>query len=124
MDRLRILSPEIHGVLDYPMAGALMAAPNLFGFNRRRGPSVTIPRILGGMALGQSAMTDYRPGLVRTLPMRAHLAMDAVMGSFLALSPFLFGFFKRPRKEWLPHTIVGASMVLGALLTRTRPNLY
>lgn len=121
MVNLKVISPEMHGVLDYPMAGVLMAAPKLFGFNKRHGPQSTIPRVLGSMILGQSAMTDYKPGLVKALPMKTHLMMDYALGAFLALSPFLFGFFKkRPAKEWLPHTVAGAGILAQALMTRSR----
>ena len=39
--------------------------------------------------------------------MRMHLTMDTVAGIFLAISPWLFGFYKQGANAWLPHLIVG-----------------
>jgi hypothetical protein len=134
LDRIRFVTPTIHGLGDYPTGAALIAAPHLFGF-ADAGPAAMIPRVAGALVLGQAAMTRYPTGVVRKLPMRAHLAMDMLMGPLLALSPFLLGFGPRPRRklfglklprrsnglqQWLPHVIFGSAIALWALLTRTR----
>ena len=65
-------------------------------------------------------LTDYEFGLVRVLPMRAHLALDAASGAVLASSPWLLGFTKNGPRYWVPHALMGAGEVLAALTTRTR----
>ncbi len=74
----------------------------------------------GGGAAAYSMLTDYEFGLVRVLPMPAHLAMDAASGVFLASPPWLFGFAKNGPRYWLPHAAVGAFEVLAALTSKTR----
>jgi hypothetical protein len=116
--KIQVLSPEVHGVLDYVTGSTLLAAPKLFKFDRAGGPAVTIPRVLGSLILGQSAITDYKAGLIKVLPFNLHLAMDYALGPFLALSPFLFGFHRRRRAAWLPHVLTGAFIALTTLMTR------
>ncbi len=118
---IQVLSPETHGVLDYVTAGALLAAPKLFKFERAGGPAVQVPRILGSMIMGQAAMTDYKLGLIKLLPFNLHLALDYALGPFLALSPFLFGFNRRRKNAWLPHVLTGAWILLSTAMTRPQP---
>jgi hypothetical protein len=68
--------------------------------------------------LGLSAMTAYEAGLVRTIPMTAHLAVDAIMGVLLALSPWLFGFTDQ---VWVPFVILGIGELGAAIMTETKP---
>jgi hypothetical protein len=121
LGKVQVLSPEVHGVLDYVTGATLLAAPKLFKFERAGGPAVTIPRMLGSLILGQAAITDYKAGLIKVLPFNLHLAMDYALGPFLALSPFLFGFHRRRRAAWLPHVLTGAFVTLTTLMTRPKP---
>jgi hypothetical protein len=104
--------------MDYAMGGALLFAPEVFGF-RSRGAASIVPRVMGIAMLKQSLLTDYELGAMKIIPMKAHLAMDVVAGGFLAASPWLFGFANRPRNEWMPHVIAGATEVATALMTQT-----
>jgi hypothetical protein len=121
LKQMQVISPEMHGVLDYVTAGTLLAAPKLFRFDKLRGPAVRVPRIFGSMILGQAAMTDYRLGLLKVLPFNMHLALDYALGPFLALSPFIFGFSQRRRRAWLPHLLTGAFILLTTAMTRPQP---
>lgn len=114
---MKVISSKIHGVVDYVSGIALLAAPNLFGFNDLGGPAVTIPRVLGVLILLQSIMTDYELGLVKVIPFKIHLLVDYVASAFLALSPFLFGFSDEAPNVWLPHVIVGIAYFVITLLT-------
>src|SRR4051812_45098498 len=83
---MRLISTRTHGVLDYLTAGALIALPRAMGWSRR------VTGLLTGAAalhVGYSLVTNYELGLVRLLPMRAHLAMDAVAGAALAAAPLM-----------------------------------
>jgi hypothetical protein len=77
-------------------------------------------QIAGGIATAQSLMTDYELGLVKVIPMRAHLTLDAASGAMVAASPWLFGFANDGTRYWLPHAIVGATEILAATMTKTR----
>jgi hypothetical protein len=47
--------------------------------------------ILGLGAIAYSLFIDYELGVVRTIPMTAHLGLDAGSGVILAASPWIFG---------------------------------
>jgi hypothetical protein len=115
---MRILSTRIHGVMDYGVGLLLIVAPYLFGFADGTAAQY-VPQALGAGAILYSLFTRYELGLVRLLPMRAHLALDIASGVFLLLSPWIFGFADALR--W-PHVILGAIEIVTALMTRTAPD--
>jgi hypothetical protein len=53
------------------------------------------------------------------VPMKLHLALDAVGGATLALVPQLTGARKRGKAHWLPHLAIGVAEVGMAALTKT-----
>ena len=72
------ISPRVHGVLDYMTAGFMFALPRVLGWS----PSATrVMDCSAAMATAYSLMTRYELGLVKVLPMKAHLALDAVSGA-------------------------------------------
>ena len=80
------ISTQTHGILDYLTAATLATLPGMLGLSERT------TRALQMMAVGKlcySLMTDNELGVVRALPMKAHLAMDAVNGVALAALPFM-----------------------------------
>jgi hypothetical protein len=115
----RGVSTKTHGVLDLVTSGTLLAAPRLLGLEKES-RAASVLRMAGGGALVYSMLTDYEFGLVKVLPMRAHLAMDAASGAFLASSPWLLGFANNGPRYWVPHALMGAGEVLAALTSRTR----
>lgn len=117
---LRMIPTKTHGALDLATGPALVAAPTLLRMNGNTGATLP-PRVIGASAMLYSLLTDYEFGLKRVLPMRAHLALDAVGGLALAATPFLTGASKRGLRHWLPHAIVGANELVLALTTKDRP---
>jgi hypothetical protein len=114
---MRFIPTRIHGFLDYGVGGLLVFAPWLFGF--AAGDVETwVPVILGLGAIGYSLFTDYELGVVRTIPMTSHLALDVGSGVILAASPWLLGFADL---VYLPHLILGLFEIAAALVTRTVP---
>ena len=84
---MKIISTRMHGVLDYLTAGALMLTPRALNW------STGITRMMTGAALGTigySALTNYELGLAWVLPMRAHLALDALSAALFCGGPLLF----------------------------------
>jgi hypothetical protein len=115
-----MIPTSVHGAIDYLTGGALLAAPKLLGLNDEPRAALVL-RSAGGGALAYSLITDYELGLLRFLPMPAHLAIDAASGALVAASPWLFGFAKRGPRYWLPHVLVGAMEVMAATTTKTEP---
>lgn len=121
---MRLLPTRLHGILDYLMGLLLIAAPWLFGF-ADGGAETVVPVALGVATLGLSLFTDYELGLVRRIPMAAHLMVDLGSGLLLAASPWLFGFADGTATTagvWAPHLVFGLLEVGAALLTRRTPD--
>lgn len=114
----RPISSRMHGMLDYPVGIALIAAPWLFGFSDVGGAAVVLPVALGVMVLGQSVVTDYELSLADILPLPAHLGVDVIGGIVLVASPFILGFVDESANAWLPHVIVGLGLIMSGLLTQ------
>lgn len=114
---MRFIPTKVHGVLDYSYGVVLAASPWLFGFSRG-GMETWLPVVFGVAVLLQSAMTNYELGLIRKIPMMAHLSSDLILGIVLALSPWVFGF-----KDivWVPHLIFGIIAIFTSTFTKTIP---
>lgn len=121
MNRLRFVPTRMHGIMDYLIGIVLFLAPEIFGFSEVGGAAVLIPRIVGVLILGQALVTNFELGLFKILPMTAHLGMDYVVGLFLAVSPFLFGFSNDSANVWLPHVVVGLAIFAQAVVTQMEP---
>jgi len=110
----------MHGVLDYLIGILLIASPWLFGFNDSDSAQWTA--IIGGVVvLATSLMTNYELGVIRAIPMRMHLMADGVVGVFLVIAPWLFGFADEGTNAWLPFVVIGLAEIGSALMTETVP---
>jgi hypothetical protein len=115
---MKFLPTKIHGILDYLVGIALIAAPTLFGFREVGGPAVIIPTVIGIVLIAYSFFTNYEWGVVKKISMRYHLLVDYVASGFLAMSPFLFGFADQGLNVWLPHTVVGLTVIAVVLVSQ------
>lgn len=116
----RVIPTKVHGVLDYVTGPALTFAPELLRLDGSRA-SALAPRLGGAAATAYSALTDYELGVRKVVPMRVHLLLDALSGTALAATPWVFGAARRGKRHWLPHALVGANEVLLSLTTKTEP---
>jgi hypothetical protein len=98
----RPIDATLHGVTDYTVGTFLMTAlpkvANLEGTESARQI-----RIAGAIHAGYSTVTDYPLGIVKLLPFKAHLAIDALGALALAATPFITGQFAKGRRHWVPH---------------------
>ncbi|HZU67275.1 MAG TPA: SPW repeat protein [Ktedonobacteraceae bacterium] len=123
MNSIRFVPTSIHGIFDYIGGVGLIAAPFVFGFFNVGGIAVILPMVLGVVLIIYSLLTNYERGIpgVRFLPMTYHLVIDFLAAAFLAVSPFLFGFYKDAPNVWLPHLIAGVTVVILVLVSQTKP---
>jgi hypothetical protein len=110
---MHLIPTRIHAMLDYLVALLLIFAPWLFGF-ADNGPAQWVPVSLGIAIVIYSLLTDYDLGAVRTIPLAAHLGIDVLVGIFLTMSPWLFGF--AGLISW-PHVVFGLLAIVVATLT-------
>jgi hypothetical protein len=98
----RPVDATLHGVVDYTAGTSLITAfPKLAGIEGTRAARQI--RAAGAIHAGYSTVTDYPLGVVRLLPFRAHLAIDALGALALAATPFVTGQYRKGRSQWIPH---------------------
>ena len=121
MNSIRFLPTSVHGVLDYLVGIALIAAPWLFGFAYVGGIAVYLPIILGIGFIVYSLVAKYELGIpgITFIPMPYHLIFDFVACVFLAVSPFVFGFINQAPNVWLPHIVLGIVVIVLVLVSQT-----
>lgn len=110
----RPISTRTHGVLDYTAAATLYALPRMLGWSDR------VTDLLTKAALGTlaySLITRYELGAVKVLPMRAHLALDAMSGAAFCAAPWLLP----DEDETVTTTLAGIGLfeLSAAFLTET-----
>jgi hypothetical protein len=80
----------VHGLLEYAAGVLLIAAPFVFGFDSDTATGIAIAA--GVVVLIVNASTAMSTGLVKSIPVPAHVMLDYVLAILLIASPFLFGF--------------------------------
>jgi hypothetical protein len=79
------ISTKTHAFLDYITATKLLLLPRMLGFSE----TVTNAMTAAGLVkLTYTLLTNHEGGVMKVLPMKAHLAMDAVGGASLCALPF------------------------------------
>ncbi|MEX2536422.1 MAG: SPW repeat protein [Trueperaceae bacterium] len=112
-----MIPTNVHGVIDYIVGPALIAAPWLFGF-ADGGAETWVPVLLGAGIILYSLVTDYELSMSKSLSMSAHLGIDIAGGAFLAVSPWLLGYSDL---VYWPHLVVGLAIIIISLMTKTVP---
>ena len=98
----RPIDSTLHGVTDYSVGTFLLTAfPKLAGIDGTRAAKQI--RTAGAIHAGYSTLTDYPLGIVKLIPYKAHLAIDALGAIALAATPFVTGQWKKGRSQWVPH---------------------
>jgi hypothetical protein len=112
----RPVDSTLHGVVDY-MAGATLTTvlPKLAGVEGTR--SARQIRIAGAAHAGYSTMTDYPLGIVKLLPFKAHLALDAIGALAVGATPFVTGQYKEGRRQWVPHVALAVFELMSLAMT-------
>lgn len=113
---MKLLSTQTHGFIDYLTGGALLVMPRALGWNNNAGRLLTMA---GLGALAYSLFTRYEVGVFKLLPMKTHLAMDAVSGLTLATAPL----WLNERNDAVNNTLVGIGLfeIMAAFTTETEP---
>jgi hypothetical protein len=98
----RPIDSTLHGMTDYTVGTTLMTVfPKWAGIEGTE--SARQIRISGAAHVAYSTVTKYPLGIVKLLPYKAHLALDAVGALALAATPFVTGQWKKGPRQWAPH---------------------
>jgi hypothetical protein len=110
----RPIDATLHGATDYTAGATLLTVfPHLVGIEGTRAARQI--RVAGAIHAGYSTITDYPLGVVKVLPYKTHLTLDALGALALAATPFVTGQWREGRSQWLPHVALCA-FELGSLL--------
>lgn len=110
----RPISTRTHGVIDYTWATVAAAAPKMM---TQRTSTARLIRGASAAATANSMLTNYEAGVMKVMPMKAHLAMDVLMCGALLLSPL---FLPRSERRYAAFPVLlGAAGLLTAVMTKT-----
>lgn len=86
---MKVISPRMHGMLDYGTILLFALAPTLFNLD---GPYATACYVLAAGYLVVTLLTDFPMGIAHMIPFPVHGGLELVSGLALLAVPFLFGF--------------------------------
>jgi hypothetical protein len=107
--------PQVHGVLDYPLAAILIAGPLALDFDNTA--ATVIALVFGGGAAVLAVATAWATGIVKIIPPVLHGYADTVVTSAMIILPFAVGFQDRT-PALVFYVAVGAAGLLATLQTR------
>ena len=110
----RTISTKTHGMIDYTWASAAGSLPSMMGHATE---TARLIRNVGAASTANAIVTNYEAGLMKIMPMKAHLAFDFIMFGALVLSPLFLPASER-RYAAFPMAL-GALGLLTTLLTET-----
>lgn len=90
--KLRLISPTVHGIIDYSAALALIGSPVLLGLGESTPIAFWLSVLTGIAVIVVSLNTTYKYGLFHAIPFDGHLAIDLAAATTFAIAPFVFGF--------------------------------
>lgn len=86
---MKILSPKVHGILDYVVVVAFALAPTLFHFSQL--PAV-ISYALAVIHLLLTLTTAFPLGVVKWIPFTIHGSLELIVSVALVVLPWVAGF--------------------------------
>jgi len=90
---LKILSPRIHGYLDYVVVIAFALLPQLLGLS---GTERYLAWTLAMVHLVLTLATDFPLGAIKLVPLRVHGMIELAVAPVLVAVPWIFGFSADP----------------------------
>jgi hypothetical protein len=82
---MKLLSPKLHGIIDYVSVDGLVLAPTLFGLT---GVGAGLAYVLAGVHLTMTLLTAFPLGLIKLVPLRLHGTVEIVVGISLLVAPW------------------------------------
>lgn len=108
---MKILSPRIHGYLDYVTVVIFLIAPLLLGLE---GLSAIIAYVLAAIHLLMTILTDFSLGFAKLIPFKKHGWVETVVGPIVLLLPFIVGLYETAR---IFYITMGIIIIIVSLIT-------
>ncbi len=90
---MKILSPRVHGYLDYVVVVAFALAPSLLNFSET---PATVSYVLAAVHLIETLITRFPLGVFKILPFTVHGSIEFVLSFLLVAMPWVFGYSNEP----------------------------
>lgn len=114
---MRLISIQLHSILDYFFGILLILSPWVFMFSKDIFEAGS-PVVIGICLIAYNLFTNYNYSLAKLIPFRYHLILDIAFGFVLGISPWIFHFSEI---VYIPHVFLGAVLILLALNTNRDP---
>ena len=82
---MKILSPQIHGIIDYVSVVGLALAPTMFGLV---GAAAFLAYALAGIHLLMTVLTNFPLGVIKVVPLKLHGFVEIVVAIALLAAPW------------------------------------
>jgi hypothetical protein len=109
---------SVYGFFNYASALTLIASPWLFGFYNVGGASFFLPLVFGWLQLIMAIFSNHEWGFIKVFPVSMHCFIDVVGGSFLLISPFLYGYSSQ---IFWPQLLLGSLIFFLGIFTKSSP---
>jgi hypothetical protein len=86
---MKLLTPTLHGALDYALALAFLFMPGVLGFPNL---AANLSQLIGLAYLGVSLLTRYPLGALKLIPFPVHGVLEAIMAASWIVLPWVLGF--------------------------------
>lgn len=113
------LSTKIHGVIDYPIAVLLIAAPWIFHFADAATPTA-ISITLGVITLLNNLLTNYEFGALKLFSMEINLLVDMISAIILGTCSWMLD----TDGSTFPFLCIGVIQAFNSLISSNRPYAY
>jgi hypothetical protein len=111
--RRKILNPTLHGILDYAIALAFLAAPAWLGFSDT---AASLSYIIGVTYIAAALLTKYPLGVIKMIPFPVHGVLETIMAACWIVMPWVFEYAADIAARNF-YVISGVGLLLVALLT-------
>ena len=115
MSPVRLLPWVAHEAIEYVAGLFFVLAPFIFGFQTE--PAFPVFVGVGVLILAVALLSKGPAGVLRILPPAVHAAIDYLLGFFLLLAPFIFG-FSAARPALTISILLGVAHLVITLVTR------
>jgi hypothetical protein len=112
---MKIISPKVHGIIDYLVVVFLLASPLIFGFTGR---VALFTYALAGVHLVLTLLTNYSAGVVKIIPLPVHGLIEFIVGLLLIIMAYCFLTHHPDARHF--YMVFGAAILVVFLLTDYR----
>jgi len=111
-DRLpKVIKPKTHAVLDYVMAGTLIALGAFFWKRNKRAALAAMA--CGGATVATALLTDYPGGVKPVIDFETHGKIDAGMAGLTATLPTFLGFGNEEEAKYFRGAALAETIITG-----------